>query len=224
MLPPMKIQSVLSIASLVASLAAALVACSDGDSVDNDKPTGTGGASATTSGSGGVGGSMSSAVSCDEYCDSIMANCTGQNQQYQAGANCLATCQHLELGTRSDRTGNSVACRLYYAGAPAKNDPAQCVNAGPSGGDIPTGGDKDHCGPTCDSFCAIIMGTCTGANEVYADEKACMDACNSFESTTAYKLNVSGDNLACRLYHATAAAADPDVHCSHTKVDSPVCN
>jgi hypothetical protein len=149
-----------------------------------------------------------------------MANCSGQNLQYGANANCLATCAQFELGAPADKTGNSVACRLYYAGAPAKNDPAiHCVNAGPSGGD------PAHCGPDCDSFCAIVMGVCTGANQPYADQAACMAACGQFESTDAipYKVGAAGDNFACRLYHATAAAVDPDVHCSHTAVVSPVC-
>jgi hypothetical protein len=82
------------------------------------------------------------------------------------------------------------------------------------------------------------MGVCgvkgTDANGQYATTAECMTACNGFDKTVKYAVNTTafpsvnptGDNLACRLYHATNAAVSAMTatgHCPHTAVVSAAC-
>jgi hypothetical protein len=194
---------------------AALVGCSD----DKDEPT----------------DAAVAQLSCDTYCSSIMANCTGDNIQYPDMAHCLGTCAKFPKGTVSDMTGNTLGCRTYHAGTPSMTTPAMhCPHAGPGGAAIGTTV-ASQCGNPCESFCALEVATCgtldapiTGAPAQYQNLAACMTACG--DGTTGFaKANLyigkappnapAGDSLACRLYHITNAAvstAATTPHCSHT--------
>jgi hypothetical protein len=174
--------------------------------------TGTGGG---TTGTGGTGGGAT-ALSCDTYCATIADNCKDANLQYADPSFCATSCAAFPEGTAADVSGDTLGCRAYHAAAAAGDPATHCPHAGPGGGD-------GVCGSACDAFCDIVVHSCTGANQVYTDKAACMTACAGFDATTPYTPGATGDNLACRLYHATAASADPDTHCAHTAVDSPVC-
>jgi hypothetical protein len=67
--------------------------------------------------------------------------------------------------------------------------------------------------PTCAEYCGLIQAACTGANGQYASEAICLASCEAFDVGTA--ADTSGNTLGCRIYHATAAAGGPDVHCTH---------
>ncbi len=67
--------------------------------------------------------------------------------------------------------------------------------------------------PTCMAYCAAIQGACTGDNQQYGSMEACLGACSSFAVGTAGA--TSGNTLACRTYHAGAAATGPATHCTH---------
>jgi len=161
------------------------------------------------------------ALSCADYCTTIGTNCTAGNAQYFAGTDngmtpCMNACASFELGVAGEMANNTLGCRTYHAGA-AMGDPAtHCEHAGPGGAGV--------CGNDCDGFCTIALATCASQ---FADMGACMTACASFTDDTAYNATVmSGNNLACRLYHLTAAAnsaADATTHCPHIAADSPVC-
>ncbi len=166
------------------------------------------------------------APDCATYCTEIQTNCTGANAQYPAeasNAHCLATCASFSLGTAADKTGNTLGCRIYHAGAPAMQDPAtHCVHAGP-GGDKTSVAAPGTCGDACTSFCTLEIKACgvtgdAGGNGQYADIPACMTACAGFEKTHLYTIGSAGDSLACRLYHATNAAISGNAatHCPHT--------
>src|SRR5262249_27622087 len=66
---------------------------------------------------------------------------------------------------------------------------------------------------TCTYYCALIMSTCTGDNQEYLNTDVCMKMCPSFDLGVAG--DVSGDSLACPIYHAMAAEMGPGVHCRH---------
>jgi hypothetical protein len=153
---------------------------------------------------------------CDDYCTAIGANCTGVESQYGSMATCLAACAAFPQGTIGDMSGNTLECRDYHAAAAAADATTHCVHAGPGGAGV--------CGTNCDGFCQIVMDSCTGTEEAYATLGACTTACGGFTDTEKYDAgDMSGDTLACRLYHATAASTDPVTHCGHTEPVSATC-
>lgn len=157
--------------------------------------------------------------SCATYCTSIMANCAGVNQQYTDTASCLGACAAFPPGTSADKSGNTLGCRIYHAGAAATDATTHCPHAGPGGASV--------CGTNCEGFCAIAQRTCTGSNVQFQDAAACQTACAAFATTPAYNTaQTSGNSFACRLYHAQVAAAssaNANTHCPHIPAASPVC-
>ncbi|HEX8109131.1 MAG TPA: hypothetical protein VF516_15465 [Kofleriaceae bacterium] len=168
------------------------------------------------------------ALDCPSYCTEIQANCTGANAQYPTettNAHCLAACASFPTGTLADTSMNTLGCRIYHAGAPAKSDPAtHCPHAGPGGDLTSVTSPPGTCGDACTSFCTLEIkacGTTTSAPTTgqYADMNACITACKAFpNSTHKYTITSAGDSLACRLYHATNAAitGNAATHCPHT--------
>lgn len=81
------------------------------------------------------------------------------------------------------------------------------------------GGDDGGATPTldCATYCATIRANCTGANEQYAppgETDDCLATCEAFAEPGTLE-DTSGNTLGCRIYHATAAASDADMHCGH---------
>lgn len=166
-----------------------------------------------------------SALTCDNYCTEIQANCTGANAQYPDPAHCMAACASFAPGTAADQTGNTLGCRIYHAGTPSMTAPdTHCVHAGPGGDKTSVTAPPGTCGDPCTSFCTLEIKACgltgdAGGNGQYASMAACMTACAAFPNAThAYGVTAKGDSLACRLYHATnaAEAGNAMVHCPHT--------
>ncbi len=221
---------------LGALLAISLAGCGDdggsGGSGGTGGSTATGGTGGATGGTGGATGGTGGAtggtggagdLSCDAYCTEIMANCTGDVAQYPTDAACKGVCATFDPGTLADTDGATLGCHLYHGGAPAVSNAAtHCPHAGPLG--------DGTCGDDCANFCEIAVGVCgTQPTPPYADAAECMTACSSFPDTTAVPFNTSvtsGDSLACRMYHLTAAAqsaADATTHCPHIMAVSSVC-
>jgi hypothetical protein len=197
--------------AFAALFALSFAACGDDDGGDGttidaptsiDAPDGTDGAAAP---------------SCTDYCTTIATNCTGANLMYGTAGDCAATCTHFPPGTVGMMATNTLGCRLYHAGAAAGNANLHCRHAGPGG--------DGACGANCEGFCTIVLGACTGANQQYGGSmQTCMSSCAQFSTTPDYSATVmSGNSFACRLYHATAAASNPGLHCSHTAVTSSQC-
>jgi hypothetical protein len=152
-------------------------------------------------------------LGCQAYCDTIAMNCTAEWTQYGSAEFCMASCMTFAVGTAADTSGNTLGCRTYHAGVAASDPSLHCVHAGPGG--------SGACGANCDGFCSIAMTACPDA---WDDLPACTSACAMFPDTEPYDASDVGKNtLACRLYHVTAAAMLPEVHCSHIKADSPPC-
>lgn len=150
---------------------------------------------------------------CADYCATIATNCTGAQTQWGNEGFCAASCATFPVGTPADMAGNTLGCRVYHAGAAAGDPATHCVHAGPGGSGV--------CGAVCEGFCSIGMAACP---DKWADAAACMAACATFDDAEPYDAtDVSGNSLACRLYHATAASVDPATHCGHIGGDSPTC-
>jgi hypothetical protein len=84
-----------------------------------------------------------------------------------------------------------------------------------SGGTTDSGGGTDSGGATvsCDGYCTLVMQNCTGGNAEYTDLNTCKAMCANFAVGDAG--DQGGDTLACRSYHAGAAAGNPSLHCRH---------
>jgi hypothetical protein len=189
-----------------------VAACGDdddgGDGTTIDAPSGAIDAPDST-------GDAGAAPSCADYCTTIAANCTGANLMYASADDCMNTCMKMPPGTVGMTSGNTMGCRLYHAGAAAggqANADTHCRHAGPGGDGL--------CGANCEGFCTLVLASCTGANQQYGGSMAtCMTQCGAYATTPIYVANATGDTLACRLYHATAASSNPGLHCPHTAMD-----
>ncbi|MCU1277735.1 MAG: hypothetical protein JWM53_1281 [bacterium] len=199
--------SVLAALSACALSSCALVAAGCGDD--------------TTS---GAGGDMSivhdlasggAAPTCAAYCAKVQMNCTtgdgGGNVQYASVSECTNYCTTAAgwpAGATGDQMGNTIGCRLYHAGAAAADPVTHCPHAGPTGGGL--------CGSLCENYCQLMAKNCTGANAVY-DAATCASKCGMIPNTGMVNA-MSGDSVQCRIYHLSAAAADPVLHCPHSKI------
>ncbi len=101
-------------------------------------------------------------LSCELYCDTTLAACgaidvsglDAKSSQYLSKAGCLKQCASMPLGARSDRSVDSVGCRLHEATAALESpSPARCAAAGPSGGAV-CGADR------CQAFCRQALSRC----------------------------------------------------------------
>ena len=82
-------------------------------------------------------------------------------------------------------------------------------------------GGNGQCGTNCQGFCTIAVRACPA---VYSDEAACESTCAGFSDAEAYDASdVSGDTLACRLYHLTVATVYAADHCPHIAAVSDTC-
>ena len=113
-----------------------------------------------------------------------------------------------DRGTVMAMSGNTLGCHLYHAGNAVSAPATHCIHAGPSGG--------GSCGASCEDFCALTTAICPTQYPALA---SCMTSCAGFNATRPYTaLVTSGNNFACRMYHATAASTTPVPHCTHTAV------
>ncbi len=78
-----------------------------------------------------------------------------------------------------------------------------------------TGPDETTDAPAegCDGYCATIETNCAGQFAQYGTPQMCQGACAAFAPGTPGATD--GNSLACRTYHAGAAAMADDVHCGH---------
>jgi hypothetical protein len=201
-----------------------------GNTGNNGGTTNTGGDPGTggmATGGMGTGGTMELPLDCATYCGTITAACTGDNSQYVSNDNCLAVCDSFVAGTNgtgAPATGeNTLGCRIYHASVAstgATEADTHCTHAGPGG--------YGQCGDTCESFCQLNLAICTGNDEVFADEAACLAACQQFDATDVYSSAdagpTNGEDYSCHLYHLTAAAEAPGTHCPHTDLSGGPCD
>ena len=204
-----------------------LVGCA-GDVPTDTNPTNSPPPSSPGTGSSGNSPpTQSTTPDCSTYCSQIATTCTGANAQYASSAACMATCNKFTVGALTDTSGTTLGCRMYHVNNATKTamPDVHCNHGGPGGGKIApvaAGATPDtHCSDACTNFCQLsvsICGTGTDTSKQFTDLNSCLTTCAGWDRTAAYAVAppVAGNNLACRLYHMTAAAADPATHCSHT--------
>ena len=166
---------------------------------------------------------------CEKYCRLVMENCAGDHAQYGSEEECLAFCTHLPLEQpmreADENEAASVACRQYWADAPARTSPeSYCLAAGPFGGNT--------CGDRCTAFCGVVLSACPpeGNHVAYASQPECATACAGFSYVDAGidgggegpSGPSDGDSLNCRLYWLREATMDP-AKCSALAPQSDVC-
>ncbi len=182
----------------------------------------------TAMGGGGEGPSL-----CDRYCSAVLANCTGQLEQYSSLTQCQEVCQRLPAGIVGDHDVNTVECRLRQADFAMGEPLVYCKSSGPLG--------QDKCGSNCAAYCSLMQQTCTAASTAgnlepsyYVDNKSCLAACAGLtpgqydptaysSSPTAMPSSYVGNNVYCRTYHVAAALGEnaPDEHCPHARGGDP---
>lgn len=166
---------------------------------------GSGGQSEAGQGGAAGEGGDPTLVQCIRYCDAVMKNCTGPVQVYESTVVCLQVCRQLDPGSPGDRTGNTVACRLFHANQIELigEEESECPAAGPGGDGV--------CGTNCDGYCTLFRGLCPAALSV-----ECAANCATVADLGGYtSAATTGATLQCRLYHVSAATLDADFHCPH---------
>ncbi len=171
---------------------------------------------------GGAGGSAAGAGavvpdSCADYCSRVQDACVGADAVYTGDATCLGVCGALPPGSPGDEIGNSVECRLQQARYALETaEPAvHCPGAGPGGDGI--------CGQNCESYCVLLQRLCPARFDATFDGlAACATACGEIPDAGGFTTAISqGDSIQCRLWHVSAAAVDPSMHCGHAAGDAP---
>lgn len=119
---------------------------------------------AADAGGGGVCGDT-----CEAMCDQIDSHCPDASP-YPSRDACEAWCGMLPRdppGPVATVERNTVECRLYHATFPAAFSPVKhCPHAGVY--------HADHCGPICDTYCALMSDRCSST---YSDAEACQADC-----------------------------------------------
>jgi len=155
---------------------------------------------------------------CAQYCEDIMSFCGGNVGQYIDVPQCLKVCALFPEGTIGGADGNTAACRMKYAGkaryAAGSERDAYCRKAGP--------GSDGTCGSICDSFCILMMPTCTPTRTppfYYGSSDMCLTACKRLKDNPPYTVAdgtlPDTNDAQCRLFHVCSAVMDPDEHCEH---------
>ena len=173
---------------------------------------------------GGSGGGNTPELSlCEQYCNAMAANCTGNLVQYSDDETCLDTCALLPPVESGDSGVNSVYCRLAEAEKAGRLEPEfYCPLAGPAS--------AGKCGTSCDAYCDIMMGFCTSESTsglyFYPDKETCLGECALLPlagEPYSSALHSIGPHFECRLFHACASNVDAEYHCGHAFGDPP-CN
>jgi len=164
--------------------------------------------------------------SCTAYCGRVMDSCTADHAQYRSHDECLAMCALLPPGKGGETEGNTLACREYYAGTPARTDaPSYCASAGPFGG--------RNCGDRCTAFCQLTLAACSpdAGKAPYRTYGDCQADCAEFAYEWADAGDAGGDDpygpstgdtLNCRLFHLREAVADR-ARCADLAANSATC-
>jgi hypothetical protein len=183
--------------------------------------------------SAGAGGSDEPQSTCDVYCDSVMANCTGTYEQYRTRAQCMEVCKRLPEGAVGDQNVNTVQCRIRQAHFASAEAFLYCKSSGPLG--------AGKCGSNCESYCSLMDATCTQSSTAgnvelsyFENTQACLSNCAAMpddpggptqysSSATIDPNSLVGNNIYCRTYHA-AAGIEQDAaseHCPHAMGGDP---
>jgi hypothetical protein len=152
---------------------------------------------------------------CESFCQLETTECTGDDQQYESVAQCMAVCNALPKGTADDQSGNTVACRKYHSYNAILDPAIHCSHTGPGG--------DGHCGPSaaaatgstgnCESYCMLLSAACSADfNATYSGLDACELDCSKLDGAgdnSNYSIRANGNNVQCRLLHVARALSTP---------------
>jgi hypothetical protein len=98
------------------------------------------------------------------------------------------------------------------------NEPTLAADAGAADSGAPDSGapDSGDASPgeiSCTIYCNLMQQNCTGDLKEYGSSDVCMKMCKELEPGFAGETMTN--TVACRQYHAAAAANDPHFHCPH---------
>lgn len=159
---------------------------------------------------------------CPQYCDAVIANCTGDLRAFENRNQCLKACGLMTQGIEGDTGVDTVGCRLTHAKIGGTKD--ECRKASAYGGDA--------CGSHCDTFCGLVAANCIeplppGAGP-YPSRSTCFEQCNGLTYDPAASEGTAqpfaGSNTVnCRMFHLILALDDREGHCPHTAKVSATC-
>jgi len=144
---------------------------------------------------------------CDTYCQLMASNCDGK---FADTAACNDACRNFGTeGLANDNQGDTVQCRITYAGLAGTErggsaSIADCNNAMP---------DSPFCSvpADCGSFCTEVLATCTGNDSHYADQADCLATCSQAGGWTPGTLgDTDFSSIGCRHAATKRAAAETD--------------
>jgi hypothetical protein len=161
------------------------------------------------------GTSAQPGLTCEDYCRVIGVACTADQAEaeYESSDQCLAVCEHFEVGDITDTRPNTLGCRLYQAYV-SLCSPEHCPYAGPGG--------EGHCGTEqtdkCASYCGLANGICPSAYQAaFSGDDACLAACAALPDALPTEVLGAGytvsqgatpGTLACRFLALGRAAVD----------------
>lgn len=156
---------------------------------------------------------------CNELCDTVMANCKGDDQVYETKAKCMGVCKLLDPGDPNDpepQGQNTIACRLsearFAANEGSENRNTHCRSAGPEG---------LNCGGSCENYCTLYERACKQVQ--CGSHENCVAKCPGVRNEKSFGLvdNYEGNSLQCRFVHLSNATLAPTPHCGHGQLQSP---
>jgi hypothetical protein len=190
-----------------------------------------------------LGGGDACGGNCTNYCTLMSRVCTGQNRDPQEVEDCERKCKVLvdredtplaatqsRYDVEADHEGDTLQCRLVHLTIAAYPGSANdhCWHAALAPRPlVTTDGGSEHrtanpCAtakgatePGCDDYCHILMGSCTGNDQVYESPEQCKAVCQKLDKGNV--LDNAPETVACRKIHAynALAYALPAVHCPH---------
>jgi hypothetical protein len=151
---------------------------------------------------------------CVDYCDTVMAKCSGGIKVYSSREACLGVCRVLDPGGPLDPPkSNTVFCRETLIANSSEED-VDCSLSGPGGG--------EQCGSDCEAYCQILIASCEKIPT--RDLAECVRQCGALKreprAFSASGLFVKGDSLQCRLFYASEATIDP-ANCQNALIAPP---
>jgi hypothetical protein len=161
----------------------------------------------------------------ESMCDLSLTACNSTSMvQYSSRDQCISATTAFprdSIGTLAVPvvSGNSLECRLYHAQLAIQSTALaneHCYYTGALGG-------AGMCGSACSGFCSTVMTACSGLSGggPFITIDLCMTHCATWPigDLTTPTIVTSGNSLACRAYHASAALAGNQtikaIHCPH---------
>ncbi len=177
-------------------------------------------------------GDLEEEPTCSQYCDVIMINCetdpddkAPSPQVYASRDECMAACEVFPVGKKTDKTENTLGCRIYHSKNSAGVPATHCPHGGPTGDGHCGVYDSDELGYTgnCESYCQLFAAACPDEfeDDGYDDIEACAKECfDDFEddgakNDTGYSLlnAKEEDTIQCRAFNAVKRLSGEDVSC-----------